>query len=99
MDAPHYPPAAAYEPPAQAPFEFGVETVSLAELMHSPSAWAVVLKHAPMFRMIVNAPQTKPLVTNFTVDSFVTYGVVSAQMVEAIDQELRALPADERPSL
>lgn len=99
MDAPTYPPAAAYEPPVAAPYELSVDTASLAELMSAPAAWAIVLKHAPAFKMIISAPQTKPYLTNFTVDSFVTYGVVSENTVEAIDQDLRQLPRSEWPAL
>jgi len=98
MDAPTYPPATAYEPPVAAPYELSVETVSIAELMSAPAAWAIVLKHAPAFKMIVTAPQTKAYLTNFTVDSFVTYGVVSQATIDAIDVDLRQLPRSEWPA-
>lgn len=97
MQTPVYPPAAAFEPPLEAPYVLTAETASLAELMSAPAAWAVVVKHAPAFGMIVRTPQTKPYLTNFTVDSFVTYGVVTPQAVEAIDQDLRALPRSAWP--
>ena len=98
MDAPTYPPATAYEPPVAAPYEFSVETVSIAELMSAPAAWAIVLKHAPSFKMIISTPMAKPHLTNFTVDSFVTYGVVTQATIDAIDVDLRQLPRSEWPA-
>lgn len=91
MDAPTYPPATAFEPPVAAPYELSVETASLADLMSSPEAWAIVVKHAPALKMAVNSPQLKPLLSNFTVDSFITYGVVKQKAVDEIDAELRQL--------
>lgn len=99
METPTYPPAAAYEPPVAAPYELSVETVSVAELMNAPAAWAIVLKHSPMFKMVVGSPQTKPYLTNFTVDSFVTYGVVSQKTIDAINADLAQLPRSEWPAL
>jgi hypothetical protein len=98
MDAPTYPPATAFEPPAAAPYELSVETVSIAELMSAPAAWAIVLKHAPSFKMLVSSPMAKPHLTNFTVDSFITYGVVSQETVDAVDRDLRQLPRSEWPT-
>ncbi|CAN7248240.1 hypothetical protein LJR219_001022 [Phenylobacterium sp. LjRoot219] len=99
METPTYPPATAFEPPAAAPFELRVDAVSLAELMTAPEAWAVVLKHAPMMKMVVQAPHTKPYLTNFTVESFVAYGVVQPPALKAIDEDLRRLPRSAWPVL
>jgi hypothetical protein len=94
MDAPTYPPATAFEPPATAPVVLGVATASLADLMNTPGAWEIAVKHAPALKMAVAAPQLKPQLGNFTVDSFITFGVVSQKAVDEIDAELRKLPAD-----
>lgn len=91
MDAPIYPPAAAFEPPAMAPVVLGLETASLAELMSSPSAWAIVLKHAPAIKMVIASPQIKPYLGNFTVGTFVGFGVVSQKAFDEIEAELRQL--------
>lgn len=95
MDAPTYPPATAFEPPQMAPLVLSVETASLADLMSSPAAWAVVVKHAPGLKMAASAPQLKPVLGNFTVDSFITYGVVNQKTVDEIEAELRQLPSGE----
>ena len=98
METPTYPPATAFTPPTEAPYQLGVDTASLAELMRSPAAWAVVVKHAPAMKMVVQAPHTKPYLTNFTVETFVQFGVVTAEAVEAVDRELRQLPRSEWPA-
>lgn len=95
MDTPTYPPAQAWEPPVVAPYELSVESASLADLMTRPEAWAIVVKHAPALKMATAAPQLKPQLGNFTVDSFITYGVVNQKAVDAIDAELRQLPRAE----
>lgn len=97
MEAPTYPPMAAFEQPAAAPYELGVESVSLADLMSAPAAWAIVVKHAPALKLAVGSPQLKPQLGNFTVDSFITYGVVTQKTIDAIDAELRQLPRSEWP--
>jgi len=98
MDTPTYPPATAFEPPVAAPRELSVETASLADLMASPAAWAIVVKHAPGLKMAVMSPQLKPQLSNFTVDSFITYGVIKQTAVDEIDAELRQLPHGGQPA-
>lgn len=93
MDAPVYPPATAFEPPAMAPVVLGVETASIADLMNAPGAWAIVLKHAPMIKMAIGGPQLKPYLGNMTIATFVGFGVVSQAAVDEIEAELRQLSA------
>jgi hypothetical protein len=100
MEAPTYPPAAAYEAPRATPVErLRVRDVSIAELMTSPAAWAIVMKHAPGVKMIASAPQTKAYLTNFTVDTFVLFGVVNQKAVDAIDADFATLPRNQWPAL
>lgn len=100
MDAPTYPPAAAYEAPRAMPVErLQVRNVSIAELQTSPAAWAIVMKHAPGVKMIAQAPQTKAYLTNFTVDTFALFGVVSPKAIAAIDADLAVLPRSQWPAL
>lgn len=98
MDAPTYPPATAFEPPVAAPYELSLETASLADLIAWPAAWAIVLKHAPALKMAVNSPQLKPVLSNFTVDSFITYGMINQKIIDEIDAELRQLPRSGQPA-
>ena len=100
METPIYPPAAAYEQPVAVPARLRVGNVSLAELVAAPAAWAVVVKHAPVFKQIVGAPQIKPHMTSMMVESFITFGsIVDRKTVDAIDQDLRRLPPSAWPAL
>lgn len=101
MDAPIYAPARAFEQPRPGSFRFGVSSVSIAEMMTSPAAWGIVLKHLPMFKAMIGSPQLQPLLTNMTVDSFVTYlpSVITQAKIDAIDAELAILPQRAWPAL
>ena len=60
MDAPIYPPAAAFEQPAPTPFVMSLENTSMAELMSRPAAWDIVLKHLPSIQRMAGSPMLKP---------------------------------------
>jgi hypothetical protein len=59
LDAPIYPPAAAFEPPARVATPITVGAFSVEELMNNPVAWAIVLKRLPLMKMLVGAAQAK----------------------------------------
>lgn len=97
MDAPTYPPAVAFEQPIAAPYELSVRSVSVAELMKMPAAWAVVTEHMPAMKMVVSVPQAKPHLANMTVVDFAGFaGQANSPALAAIDEELRRLPASEK---
>jgi hypothetical protein len=96
LDAPTYPPAAAFEQPITAPYELRLENVSLAELMKMPAAWDIVVKHMPLLKMAVSLPILKPHLGNMTVHSLAAFSKgASPEELAAIDQELARLPAQE----
>ena len=98
MDAPTYAPAAAFEQPDAVWTPLTVSSVSLAELMTAPAAWAVVLKHAPVFKVIVTSKQIQPFITNMMVESFIVYGgIVTPAQIAAINADLAKLPSSDRP--
>ena len=100
MDAPTYPPAAAFEPPVRKTYDvLSLDIVSLADLMSAPAAWAIVTRHAPFFEFTVKAPQAKPYLTNFTYETFANLGLVTKAQIDAINQDLAALPRSEWPVL
>ena len=101
MDIPTYPPATAYEQPISVSLvELRANRVSLAELASAPAAWAVVVKHAPIFQRMIGAPQLKPYLSVMMVESFVTLGgVIDQKTVDAIDKDLQALPRHQWPAL
>jgi hypothetical protein len=92
MDAPLYPPASAYEAPIAAPYQRTVKNTPLAELLRTPAAWAIVMKHAPQFKMVTSTPMLQPHLGSMTVSDMMGFGVVKKDVVDSIDAELRALP-------
>lgn len=98
MDAPVYPPAAAFHRPVAVPItELRSDLVSLDEMRTAPEAWAIVLKHAPLFKLLVQFLQ--PILSNMTVSSFVNYGLIAPATVAAIDADLAKLPRSQWPAL
>jgi hypothetical protein len=98
MEAQTYAPASAFAEPVPVPIEaLRSEYVSLEELLSAPAAWAIVVKHAPVFNLLAQA--LKPIFSNMTVSSFVQYGLITRQTVDAIDAELIKLPRSQWPSL
>jgi hypothetical protein len=96
LDAPIYPPAAAFEQPIAAPYGLRLEDVSLAELMKVPAAWDIVLKHLPWIELMTGAPMMKPHLGNMTVHSLASFGMApTPQVLAAIDEGLAGLPVKE----
>lgn len=94
MEAPTYPPAAAFEQPVAEPYVVRLENVSLAELLGMPAAWDIVLRHLPSLKLMIGAPMLKPHLGNMTVCSLATFiKGISPEVVASIDQELARLPA------
>jgi hypothetical protein len=94
LNAPVYPPAARFDEPVAVKVPHGVSSVSLAEIMSVPAAWAIVLRHAPVMKLVVGGPQIQPFLTNMMIESFITYGgIVTPAQVAAIDADFRQLPA------
>jgi hypothetical protein len=60
MDAPIYPPAAAFEQPIASPYVLSLDDASIAELMSVSAAWAIIIKYLPSLRLMVASPQLKP---------------------------------------
>lgn len=93
MDAPTYPPAAAFEQPVAVPYVLRLENVSLAELLGMPAAWDIVLKHLPFLKLMTGAPMLKPHLGNMTVCSLEVFTkAISPEAVASIDEELARLP-------
>lgn len=98
MDAPIYPPAMEYVRAQPAPFDFGVDTVSLKELLSAPATREIVLKQVPAMEMAAKTMQLQTHISNFTLRDLVGQ-MVTAEQVEQIDQQLRALPRSAWPVL
>ena len=98
MDAPIYPPAAEFIPPAQVPVPFNLSTASLADVLSAPAAWAIVLKHAPLMAQVMAARQMKAMISNMSVEDLVDFGVLTPAAVEAINRDLAKLPRADWPA-
>lgn len=99
MDAPTYPPAAAFEQPVASSYVWRLEDVSLAELMNNPAARDIVLKHLPSLKQMVGSPMMKPHLGNMTVPSLAAFGrAMTPEEVAAVDAELARLPRGEGSS-
>lgn len=91
MDAPLYPPAAQFVPPERVARVLQTRTVSLADLMANPAAWAIVVKELPMAQGIVQAPMLKPFLGNFSLRDLAMFGVFDAALLAPIDAQLKEL--------
>ncbi len=93
MDAPLYPPAAAYVQPQRIPRRLDTRYISIAELRAIPAAWAIVLKEIPSIEQRIGNEQLQPHLGNFSFRSLTQFGVVKAADLDRIDPQLQALGA------
>ena len=99
METQLYPPAAIYRAPVNAPFEFCIDTVVVNELLASASIKGMLERAIPQFDRIIQAPLLKPHLSNFTLRALSDFGIISADLLEDLDQRLRKWPEDDRPPL
>lgn len=101
MDAPTYPPAAVYQQPTAAPFEFGVDTVSLKELLSAAATRDLLFKELPGLKFMVKVEALQSNLSAFTVRTLMLGGahMGTPEQLARIDEQLRALPVSERPVL
>jgi hypothetical protein len=98
LSAPTYEPATTFHPPQPAPFTFGVETVTMEELMTAPTTRAILEKAAPWAVQMVGNDNFKPFASTFTLrdaGTFVPFDI--AKSLVEVDAALRALPRSEWP--
>ena len=96
--APLYEPATAFHQPTPAPFEFGVNTLSIGELMEAPATREIVTKHAPWAVSMYQSEPFKPqrlIMTLLDMASFIP-GDRSKALAD-IDAALQQLPKSEWP--
>ena len=100
MDAPQYPPAAAYSAPRVPGYRLTVAGCAIGELAANPAAWAIMLKYNPGFAMMVGSTQMKPHLMNMTAMDLAVFGAgMSPALVVQIDAELAQLPPVEGHTL
>lgn len=91
MDAPLYPPAAAFIPPRHVAHALSTQDSAIADLKANPAAWAIVLKEIPTMEARIGNEMLKPHLGNFSLRSLVQFGVVPAAALDRIDEQLKAL--------
>ncbi|MBU6267624.1 MAG: hypothetical protein KGN34_08795 [Sphingomonadales bacterium] len=90
MDAPLYPPAAAYEAPAQVPEPMTTRDCSFAQFLANPQASAILFAEAPAFRMMIGTSMIKPHLGNMSPGSMVQFGAATPEQLDRIDAKLKA---------
>jgi hypothetical protein len=98
LSAPAYEPSPTFHPPQPAPFAFGVETVTMEELMSAPATRAILEKNAGWAVQMVGNENFKPFASIFTLrdaGTFVPFDI--AKSLVEVDAALRALPRSEWP--
>ena len=91
MDAPLYPPAAAFVQPQRVPQRLSAAETPIAVLKTVPAAWAIVNKEIPGMDRRVGGDQIRPHLGNFSLESLLPFGIVQREALERVDQQLRAL--------
>jgi hypothetical protein len=99
LTAPLYKPAASYQRPTPAPFDFNADTVSIEELMTTPATRSIVSKYTPWVGLMYGAEAFKPHAANFTLKDAATFfpGDHSKE-IAAADAALKQIPPGERPA-
>jgi len=93
MDAPTYPPSAAYEAPVRAPRLLSTRDTAIADLQAVPAAWAIVTAELPGVDARVGSERLKPHLGSMSFRSLAQFGVVRNEQLDRIDERLRALGA------
>jgi len=92
MDAPLYPPSAAYEAPVRVPYAVTTANTSIKQLLADPATKAILLQEIPGFEGRIGNEQLKPHLDNFSPRSLVQFGLFKADALDRVDAQLRALP-------
>ena len=93
-----YEPARSYHPPKPAAFTFGVDTVTILELIETPATRDIVLKHAHWAGAMAKMGAFSNYLSIFTlrdIAAFLPKGL--ARSIDAVDADLRTLPRSEWP--
>jgi hypothetical protein len=97
MEAPIYPPATAYEAPKLQPYVLSADGCAIAELKSDPAAWAIILKHMPAIKFLVEIPDTQKLLSNMTIVDFGVFSnPIDPKILATMNAELAQLPGSKR---
>lgn len=98
LTAPRYEPACAFHPPVPAPFEAGLDSFSIGELLDTPATQALLLTYTPWALRMAQSEHFKPFRSTFTLRDMAFFiPLDTAAALAAIDTALRQLPPSEWP--
>ncbi|MBW8783398.1 MAG: hypothetical protein JF593_01970 [Novosphingobium sp.] len=92
MDAPLYPPAAAFEAPVRVPHALSTRSSSIAELADDPEARAIVEREMPGTFAGMNGPMAAQA-EEMSFRSLVQFGYAKSEVLERVDAGLARLNA------
>lgn len=96
--SPNYSPATAFHQPTPAAFEFGVDTLSIGELLDVPALHKIVADHAPWAIHMSSSEHFKPFRSTFALRDMAFFiGVDLSKSLAAVDAALKQLPQSEWP--
>lgn len=102
-DAPLYLAAKRYDEPVLAQSGFGIDDISVADLVRGPATREVLDQEVPGLTALAQAPQIAPTLTNVTLREMTTFSFSASMFkpgtLERIDARLRALPTNAWPGL
>lgn len=97
--APRYAPSVTYHAPQPAPFELGVDTLSIQDLTGSDATRAILTRLAPWALGMAGTETFKPFLSTFTLRDAAHYLPFDAsKSIAEVDAALRALPKSEWPA-
>ena len=89
MDAPLYPPSAAYEAPEVLSQAMTTRDCSLAQFLADPKAAAILFEEGPAFKFTIATPQLKPHLDNMSPAAMLQFGVTTQAQLDRIDARLK----------
>ena len=97
--APIYAPAAEFHQPTPAPFEFGIDTLSIGELLNTPALHKIVTDFAVWAIHMSSSEHFQPFHSTFTLRDMAFFIPMDlSKSLAAVDAALKQLPKSEWPS-
>lgn len=98
LTAPTYAPATAFHQPTPAPFEFGVDTLSIGELLDTPALLKIATDFAPWAIRMASSEHFQPFRSTFTLRDMAFFIPMDlSKSLVAVDAALKHLPQSEWP--
>jgi hypothetical protein len=96
--APQYRPAEAFHQPTPAPFEFGVETLSIGEFLETPALQKILIDYAPWAIHMASSDHFQPFHSTFALRDMAFFIPMDlSKSLAAVDAALKQLPKSEWP--